>query len=35
MTKTKPELMIASWPDRPVDTGYFDPSATQRQRRAA
>lgn len=28
MTKTKPELMIASWPDRPVDTGYFDPAAT-------
>lgn len=28
MTKTKPELMIASWPDRPVDTCYFDPAAT-------
>lgn len=27
-TKTKPELMIASWPDRPVDTGYFDPAAS-------
>lgn len=25
MSKTKPELMIASWPDRPLDTGYFDP----------
>lgn len=28
MTKTKPELMIASWPGKAIDTGYFDPSAT-------
>ena len=27
-TKNKPELMIASWPGRPVDTCYFDPAAT-------
>lgn len=27
-TKNKPELMIASWPDRPVDTCYFNPAAT-------
>jgi hypothetical protein len=23
MTKTKPQLMIASWPDRPVDLGHY------------
>lgn len=28
MTKTKPELMIASWPNKATDTGYFDPAAT-------
>lgn len=27
-TKTKPELMIASWPNKAIDTGYFDPAAT-------
>lgn len=28
MTKTKRELMIASWPERAIDLGYYDPTAT-------
>lgn len=27
-TKNKPELMIASWPDRAIETGYYDPAIT-------
>lgn len=31
-TKNKPELMIASWPDRPVDTCYFTQAAIAAKR---